>query len=189
MTWLPTILSLSRLPLALLLVIFYGPHPQDVGRAFVIYVLANITDKLDGILARRYKNSSYLGYLVDGLGDRAISIACLLAATSYHHLPLWLACLAIAREFLLSTYRLVDDSWYPPSRDDRRHSLIVFGTSRLWFLILLFSALLHATNVPALDNAACIATVIYAVIVNISFVKLFLLLVRKLSDALGPKDN
>jgi phosphatidylglycerophosphate synthase len=182
--WLPTIISLSRVPLALLLVVVYRPQTNQIALVVVIYALAACTDKLDGILARHLNVASYAGYLVDGFADRCISIACILTAVFYHHLPLWIACIAVGREFLLSTCRLLDPAWYPPSRRERRHSLIVFGTSRIWFLLLLASAFLQSAGMAELSVLWWIPTGVYSIVVIVSFGLLAVLLTRQVGECI-----
>lgn len=182
--WLPTAVSLSRVPLALLLVIVYRPQTHRIAVVFGIYVLAALTDKVDGVLARRLKVTSYAGYLVDGFSDRCVSVACILTAVFYHHLPLWVACIAVGREFLISTCRLLNPSWYPPSKNDRRHSLIVFGASRIWFLLLLVGALLQSSGIAELSYLSCIATGIYGIVVIVSFGSLSMLLTQQVGECI-----
>lgn len=180
--WLPTILGLSRIPLALLLVLVYRPQPDRIILAIVIYALAAITDALDGAIARRLHIASYAGYLLDGFADRTVSVACILAAVFYHHLPLWIACIAIAREFLLATCRLLNPAWYPPSKTERRHSVVVFGTSRIWFLLLLLGALMESNGSQDLRALSWIATSIYGIVVILSFGLLLMLLTRQMGE-------
>lgn len=182
--WLPTLFCLSRIPLALWLVLVYGPETRQIATALAIYLVAAITDKLDGMLARRYGLASYAGYLVDGFADRVLSVACVLAAVVYHHLPLWIGSLAIAREFLLLTTRLIDQSWFPNSRMERLHSLVVFTVSRIWFLLLMLVALLQSLGQTTFEWVACAGTVTYAAVVVASFSALLLLLRRQMAECI-----
>jgi CDP-diacylglycerol--glycerol-3-phosphate 3-phosphatidyltransferase len=136
--WAPHALSLVRVALAFVLLITHESQQTRPELSFVIYFLAALSDKFDGVLARRLRVASYQGYLVDGFADRTFSVACILIAVTRYDLSLWIALTAITRELLMYTSRLIDPAnWYPPTKSDRTHSLIVFAVTRLWFLGLL----------------------------------------------------
>ncbi len=137
--------------MAFMLIVSYRPDRRGVAGAIVLFSLAAITDKLDGVFARRFRIASYHGYLVDGFGDRTFSVACVLVGTVHHALPPWVALLAVVRELLLYTCRLIEPSaWHPPSRAARLHSLAVFGVTRLWFLGLL------VVDLASFGNFTCV---------------------------------
>ena len=73
------LLSLSRIPLALLLIIFFQPDTTLLQVAFGIWALTFLTDVLDGHLARKFKVASLHGRLWDSLGDKSFYIAVIVA--------------------------------------------------------------------------------------------------------------
>jgi phosphatidylglycerophosphate synthase len=169
--WAPHAISFLRIPLAFILLITHEPQLARLELAVGLFLLAALSDKLDGILARRLRVASYEGYLVDGFADRTFSVACILVATSHYHLPLFVALIAIARELLMYTCRLIDPAaWYPPTKDERAHSLLVFTVTRLWFLALLALDILHVTLGVETELISCAANYIYAIVVSISLV-------------------
>lgn len=188
--WLPNAFSLSRVLLAFLLLVRYRVDRPRLGEALVIFTIAAVTDKLDGALARRLGVASYRGYLVDGFADRTFSVACVLLGSAYYRLPLWVALLAITRELLLYTRRLLNPAaWHPPSRPARFHSLLVFGVTRLWFL-----GLLVATFCLASDNtlARCALTLLngaYSIVITISSLLLFQGLLNELLRCLEDEHS
>jgi CDP-diacylglycerol--glycerol-3-phosphate 3-phosphatidyltransferase len=181
--WIPHALSLSRVPLAFILVVTYRIDSHGLTQALMLFAVAAITDKLDGVVARNLKVASYSGYLVDGFADRTFSVACVLVATTYHALPLWTALLAIAREITLYTCRLIKPGdWHPPSRVTRLHSLAVFGVTRLWFLGLIIAGLTSPfTSAPVLRVSA-VLNGIYSIALVISSLALFDTLLRALAQ-------
>jgi phosphatidylglycerophosphate synthase len=167
--WLPDILSLSRVPLSFALLFTYRLDAHNLSLALAIFVIANVTDKVDGIVARRMRIASYHGYLVDGFADRTFSVACILAAVAHNGLPLWVSLIAIARELLLYTCRLLAPAaWHPPSRASRLHSVVVFGVTRAWFFGLLMLGLILARDGEAARNAVSVLNAVFAVSVTTS---------------------
>ena len=76
-----------------------------------ILVLTFLTDLLDGFLARRWEVTSELGYLLDGVGDRASYLAALFICAYGVDLSLLVAYLVFFRDIALYAYRAFDDEW------------------------------------------------------------------------------
>jgi cardiolipin synthase len=91
---LPIILSLSRIVLAFIFAFFLYHYFKFA--AFGIYLLALLTDVLDGYLARKYKQITLLGRILDPAADRLLVILTFLILLVRYNLPLWLAILVIS---------------------------------------------------------------------------------------------
>ncbi|GEP07562.1 CDP-diacylglycerol--glycerol-3-phosphate 3-phosphatidyltransferase [Methylobacterium oxalidis] len=85
--------------------------PDEVGArfaAFAVFVLAAITDYLDGYVARTYAQSSALGRMLDPIADKLLVAACLLMLAADHTVAgwhLWAAIVILCREVLVSGLR------------------------------------------------------------------------------------
>ena len=85
--------------------------PDEAGARFGalgVYILAAITDYLDGYVARTYDQSSALGRMLDPIADKLLVAACLLmlsADTTIHGWTLWAAIVILCREILVSGLR------------------------------------------------------------------------------------
>ena len=109
MNWnLPNILTLTRvLCIPLLVGVFYFTGPFSGPAAAVIFVLAAITDWLDGWLARLLKQESEFGAFLDPVADKLI-VATALVLLVDHYDSIWLtlaAIVIIGREILVSALR------------------------------------------------------------------------------------
>jgi CDP-diacylglycerol--glycerol-3-phosphate 3-phosphatidyltransferase len=71
-----------------------------------LFILAMITDGLDGYLARRRKQITTLGMLLDPLADKLMIAAALISLVSLDRLAAWVAMVIIAREFAVSGLRI-----------------------------------------------------------------------------------
>ena len=96
---LPNILSWARVAATPLTVwmIFNG----DMRGAFVVFVLAGITDALDGFLARRLKLMTDFGRIIDPLADKALLTATFISLAWVGALPWWLTGLVVGRDVLI----------------------------------------------------------------------------------------
>lgn len=73
----------------------------------IIFVIASITDKLDGQIARKTNQVTTFGKFADPLADKILVIAALVMLVEYTRLPAWIPIIVLAREFIVSGYRLV----------------------------------------------------------------------------------
>jgi phosphatidylglycerophosphate synthase len=176
-----------RVPISFLLLVTYRVDHRRLHFALALFVLSAVTDKLDGLVARWTGVASREGYIIDGFADRTLSVACILLGAVYHALPLWVALVAICRELLLYTCRLLLTAWHPPPRYLRAHSLIVYGVTRLWFLGLIIASL-YADLIPAQGAIAALNT-IYALVVSLSSLLLLDVLFRSLVQCLGERRS
>ncbi len=75
--------------------------------AAVIFIFAAITDSLDGYVARRNKDVTRLGKLMDPLADKLLITAAMISLVALGTLSPWVAFLIIGREFAVTGLRLV----------------------------------------------------------------------------------
>src|ERR1039457_2564637 len=77
--------------------------------ASAVFILASITDGLDGYLARRRKQITTLGMLLDPLADKLMVTAAYIILVRYNPriVPAWMAVIIIGREFLVSGLRSI----------------------------------------------------------------------------------
>ncbi len=75
--------------------------------AFIIFVAASLTDTLDGQIARRYNLVTNFGKFMDPLADKLLVCSALICFTALDRLPAWIVIVIIAREFIISGFRLV----------------------------------------------------------------------------------
>jgi cardiolipin synthase len=96
----PNALSVLRLlGVPVFLWLLLGPH-ADVA-ALILLAVSGATDWADGVLARRWNQTSRLGALLDPAADRLYILATLAGLTLRHVIPAWLAAVIIGRDVLL----------------------------------------------------------------------------------------
>ena len=73
----------------------------------LIFILASLTDKLDGYIARSRNQVTAFGKFLDPLADKILVLAAMLMLVEMDKLPAWIPIIVLAREFLVSGYRLI----------------------------------------------------------------------------------
>src|ERR1700683_5373398 len=116
---LPNSITMSRIlmiPLLLWILSAHFPWQGPAGTqeilASVLFVLASITDGLDGYLARRRGQITTMGMLLDPLADKLMITAAYVCLVQFnpHLMKAWIAVLVIGREFLVSGLRSIASS-------------------------------------------------------------------------------
>ena len=112
---LPNTLTLSRIFLVPLLVVvlltkFEGRLVLGVDKELVaaaIFGLASLTDWLDGYLARRRKQVTPLGQMMDPLADKLLTSAAFISLVQMEVAPAWMVAVIIGREFAVTALRSI----------------------------------------------------------------------------------
>ena len=72
-----------------------------------IFIIASITDKLDGYIARSRNQITNFGKFLDPIADKILVIVAMIILVEMNKLPAWIPSIVIFREFVVSGYRLI----------------------------------------------------------------------------------
>ena len=112
---LPNKLTIFRMILVPIMVIipFLGIKTEVLGIPLTyiiidaIFIIASLTDKLDGYLARKNNQVTTFGKFLDPLADKILVLAAMMMLVEMAKLPAWIPIIVLTREFIVSGYRLV----------------------------------------------------------------------------------
>ena len=106
---LPNKITIFRVILIPFFLIFlYLPQiPGNKWIALGIFVVASLSDMVDGKLARKYNWVTDFGKFMDPLADKLLVCSAMIALIELDRIPAWIVIVIIAREFIISGFRLV----------------------------------------------------------------------------------
>ena len=101
---LPTILTFSRI---IVIPFFIWITPESPILGVTIFLLASLTDFLDGYLARRSGQITKFGIILDPIADKILVISALILLVDMVRISAWIAIVIIVREFMVTAIRVV----------------------------------------------------------------------------------
>ena len=105
---LANLLTLSRIPLMFIIVgLLYLDWTGAATLAFLLFVVAGVTDWLDGLVARKQGLVSTFGILMDALTDKVLMLGLMIALVDLDKISIFLVLLILGREFMITGMRLV----------------------------------------------------------------------------------
>ena len=107
---LPNKLTVCRVILIPFFVFFLLFDPASVSFKWIaigIFVIASLTDMLDGKIARKYNLITDFGKFMDPLADKLLVCSAMIGLIELGRIPSWIVIVIIAREFVISGFRLI----------------------------------------------------------------------------------
>lgn len=95
----PNIITLGRILLVPLII--WAIAASQMQFAFAVFVMAGLSDAVDGFLAKRFNMASELGALLDPLADKALLVSVFVALGIWGAMPLWLVILVVSRDIII----------------------------------------------------------------------------------------
>ena len=103
-----TILRVIMIPFFVVLLLYDGGSQASLRlAAAAVFILASLTDLLDGKIARKYNLVTNFGKFMDPLADKLLVCSALICLIELGQLPAWMVIVIISREFIISGFRLV----------------------------------------------------------------------------------
>ena len=103
-----TVLRVCMIPFFVVMLLLNGGENQTYRYiAAAIFIVASLTDMLDGKIARKYNLVTNFGKFMAPLADKLLVCSALICLVDLKQLPAWMVIVIISREFIISGFRLV----------------------------------------------------------------------------------
>ena len=95
----PNIITLGRILAVPFIVWAIASNQMEI--AFAIFIIAGVSDAVDGFLAKRFNMSSELGALLDPVADKALLVSIYMALGIWGAIPRWIVILVVSRDIMI----------------------------------------------------------------------------------------
>jgi len=169
----PNFLTALRLAAApALVMLLLGGHNKE---AFIVFIVAGLTDAADGWLAKRFGFATKFGRYLDPAADKLLMLTSFLVLTYLHMTPLWLTVLVIFRDVAIVFGLLIARLWEMPVR--AAPSLLgkistAVQVSYVGLVLLMMTV--TAIAIPALSRFAEFATAGFTLASGLGYAQLWL---------------
>ena len=103
-----TLVRVAFIPVYMVLMYLSGGQPNLwMWLGLAVFVIASLTDYVDGYIARKYQQVSDFGKFLDPLADKLLVIACMCILCEWGMMPAWALMIVLTREFAVTGLRLV----------------------------------------------------------------------------------
>ena len=130
--------------------------------AVAIFIVASLTDFLDGKIARKYNLVTNFGKFMDPLADKLLVCSAMICLIQMNLLPAWIVVIIIAREFIISGFRLV------ASDNGVVIAASYWGKFKTTFQMLMVIDLILSASIPVLKIPGVVLTYIVLALTVIS---------------------
>jgi CDP-diacylglycerol--glycerol-3-phosphate 3-phosphatidyltransferase len=135
---LPNRLSIIRiLFIPLIIILISTEYEELLFASCLLFIIAGITDGLDGYIARKMRMTTKLGLYLDPIADKLLVSSVLITLTYYRMVPLWVTLILVAREFIInglrSFYAMEGIAIYPSFSGKFKTTLQIIGIACILF--------------------------------------------------------
>jgi len=156
---LPNLITVCRIALAPVLILLL--KEEQYAASLGVFIIAGISDGLDGFIAKRFNSVSRLGSILDPLADKILLVSTYVMLTVLEHLPFWLMLTVAFRDLLIIAAYLVYTSMVGPVQ--MRPSWLSKFNTLMQILLVVMVLIQHALG---LVYPPLISILIYAVLLT-----------------------
>lgn len=132
--------------------------------ALVIFVVASLTDLLDGKIARKYNLVTTFGKFADPLADKLLVVSAMICLVELGDLDAWIAVIIVAREFIISGFRII------AAEKNVVIAASYWGKFKTTFQMIMIIMLLAGIGHPTWHTASTVVTYIALILTVVSLI-------------------
>ena len=165
-TSIPNFITLGRI--LLVPIIIWAIASDQMELAFAVFVVAGVSDAVDGFLAKRFNMTSELGALLDPLADKALLVSIYIALGIWGAIPRWLVILVVSRDLMIVAAVMV--SWLFDRPVAMKPSMVskLNTVAQIVYATVVLAALSFRWDIPLVLNSL-VALVAALTLLSIAF--------------------
>ena len=102
-----TVMRVIMIPFFVISLLAFQGEVRLLRNLAAIFIVASLTDMLDGKIARKYNLVTNFGKFMDPLADKLLVCSALICLIELGQLPAWMVIIIVSREFIISGFRLI----------------------------------------------------------------------------------
>jgi cardiolipin synthase len=162
MIYIPNLLTFARIGLVPLLLVLL--QEQKFSLSLAVFIVAGLTDALDGFIAKRFNAQTRLGAILDPLADKALLVSSYVMLSIMGIIPFWLMVVVVFRDIVIVIGYLIMVLFFgkvemQPLRISKINTVLQIG-----FIIVVLSALSGVTQInvviPSLEFAVLASSIV-----------------------------
>jgi cardiolipin synthase (CMP-forming) len=135
----PNLITLGRILLVPIVVWAIASNQMEI--AFAVFVVAGVSDAVDGFLAKRFDLRSELGALLDPLADKALLVSIFITLGVWGAIPRWIVILVVSRDIMIVSAVIVSWLFEKPVAMKPLMVSKLNTVAQVWFAALVLAAL------------------------------------------------
>lgn len=132
--------AISVLRIILVLPVVYFLLTANFQMALLLFVIAGVSDALDGYLAKRFDWTSELGSFLDPLADKLLLVSCFLVCVAINLIPVWLFALILIRDLVVAFGALAYHFMIEPFHGEPPFSSKLNTMAQIVYLVMLIAS-------------------------------------------------
>jgi len=168
MIYIPNLLTLCRIGLVPWLVVLLQGH--EFLWALIIFVIAGISDGLDGFIAKRFNAQTRLGALLDPLADKALLVTSYIMLSVLEHIPFWLMVTVVFRDIVIVGGYLLMVLFFGEVEMKPIKISKINTFMQIALIVCVLSALAWPINLAFVISGLCVVVLFTSILSGLSYV-------------------
>ena len=160
--YIPNLLTLCRIGLVPWLLVLL--HSQQFSLSLLVFLIAGVTDALDGFIAKRFNAQTYLGSLLDPLADKGLLLSTYIMLGVIGLVPFWLVVAVVFRDVVIVGGYLLMVLFFGKVKMQPLFISKINTFTQISYILVVLAALMMSYDIsliqPALDYSVLLTCVI-----------------------------
>lgn len=171
--YVPNLLTLARIGMVPWLVVLL--QQQDYGLSLAVFVIAGVSDGLDGYIANKYNAKTKLGAILDPLADKALLVSSYIMLSLMEIIPFWLVVTVVFRDVVIISGYLIMEIFFGEVKMQPLRISKVNTVVQIAFIVIVLLSLAFELNLTTIINLSAYTVFLTSVSSGVAYVYIWAL--------------